>query len=240
MALGLRKLMLGTVAASCLAFPASAANCVAHNEREAFELRVVQTELMVAALSCGESDRYNQFVTAFKNDLAGAYQGVRRAFGRIYRGRAKSELNAFNTQLANASSQRGNKNKARFCQNASYVFDNTLGKSSQDMVEFVRAQPLGDLHGYSSCSAKPLVKMAKLKERDGATTHPLLFGTEHKQQQFGAVEEVAEAPAPAAQASGDGAETEESGMVGRIAGGIFGGGGGDDAPARPVRGGGAP
>ena len=237
MALGLRKLMLGTVAASCLAFPASAANCVAHSEREAFELRVVQTELMVAALSCGESDRYNQFVTAFKGDLAGAYQGVRRAFGRIYRGRAKSELNAFNTQLANASSQRGNKNKARFCQNASYVFDNTLGKSSQDMVAFVRAQPLGDLHGYSSCSAKPLVTMAKLKERDGATTHPLLFGTEHKQRQFVAVEKIAQAPAPEAQQAADNGEgEEESGMVGRL----FGGGGGDDAPARPVRGGGAP
>lgn len=241
MSKGLRNLFLGSVALGCMTLPAAAANCVAHNERENLEMRVIQTELMVAALNCGESDRYNQFVSAFKSDLTGAYQGIRRTFGRIYRGRAKSQLDTFDTQLANASSQRSNKNKTRFCANASYLFENTIGRSSSEMVTFIRAQPLGDLHGYSGCAAKPLVKLAAVQERDGATTHPLLFGTEAKQiQAIPIVDGAPSAEAPVAAAADDGASEEGDGMVGRITG-IFGGGGNDkDAVARPVRGGGAP
>ncbi len=235
MALGLRKLLLSTAACACMTVPALAANCVAHNERQDLEVRVIQTELMVAALTCGESDRYNSFVTSFKGDLTGAYQGIKRTFRRIYRGRAVSQLDSFDTQMANASSQRSNKDKAKFCQNAAYLFDNTLGKSGRDMVSFVRTQPLGDSHGYSACSAKPLVKLAALKERDGATTHPLLFGTESKQTQVLPVVEVA-AAAPVAEDSG---EEDGGGIGGRITG-IFGGGGGSDVALRPVRGGGAP
>ncbi len=236
MSLGLKQILLGSLAIGYMATPAAAANCVAHSEREDLEVRVIQTELMVAALTCGESDRYNTFVNSFKGDLTGAYQGIKRTFRRIYRGRAISQLDSFDTQLANASSQRSNKDKARFCQNAAYVFENTIGKNGNDMVAFVRQQPLGDSHGYSACKSKPLVKLAALKERDGATTHPLLFGTEPQQEQVFPLVEVAAAPAKTdtENASGE----EERGVVGRI-GGIFGGGGGETV-VRPVRGGGAP
>lgn len=239
MKLGLKNIFLGSVALTCMTMPAVAANCVSHAEREDLEVRVVQTELMVAALTCGESDRYNSFVNTFRSDLTGAYQGVKRTFRRIYRGRAVSQLDSFDTQMANASSQRSNKNKARFCQNASYLFDNTLDKSAGAMVEFIRTQPLGDTHGYSACTSKPLVKLAAYKERGGAKTHPLLFGTEASQiQVLPVVAEVEQAP-QAQPEDGTAPESEDKNVVGRITG-IFGGGGGGDDVVRPVRGGGAP
>lgn len=67
-----RRAPAGAVLALALAIvsmaPAEAARtaCVSARDEVALNARVLQTELMVAALACGEQRRYNAFVTAFR------------------------------------------------------------------------------------------------------------------------------------------------------------------------------
>lgn len=157
----LRRLATGAFAAAILlgalapsgAGPAAAAGaaCVTAPEETALNTRVLQTELMVAALSCGEKDRYNAFVNTFKSQLAASGQALRTMFKRVYGSRGDYEMNAFVTRLANDASQRNSIGKAGYCASASRLFGETLATSPRDFDRLTAKPELSGLHGFSRC-----------------------------------------------------------------------------------------
>ncbi|MCZ8149565.1 MAG: hypothetical protein O9325_17160, partial [Roseomonas sp.] len=61
------RLLIGGLAA-LVAGPAIAQTCLQPAERTAFDVRALQSKLMVAALSCSQDAAYNAFVRKFQGE----------------------------------------------------------------------------------------------------------------------------------------------------------------------------
>lgn len=75
--------------------------CVTPQEAVAFNLRHLQSRLMVAGLACNQRDAYNNFVEAFRLPLAGAGADLIGYFRRS--GGGQTALNRHVTELANVA-----------------------------------------------------------------------------------------------------------------------------------------
>lgn len=102
---------------TAVAEPASALTA---KEQEAVAFRRLQSELMVAALSCHDSrftDQYNIFITRFRPALSDNARVLKTYFKRQQGPMATRRLDAFITGLANDASL-ASMGDANFCTNA--------------------------------------------------------------------------------------------------------------------------
>lgn len=141
-------------AASISVAPAMAAEeaCVKGPDEVALQVRVIQTDLMVAALSCGASARYNEFVKANQPVLMAAHTQLTKFFTKKRGG--QRALNAFITKLANDSSRRSIANIAAFCQETGWLYDAVLSPTRGDFVTFIGPLQVSQRHGYQPCEPK--------------------------------------------------------------------------------------
>jgi hypothetical protein len=120
---------LAALGAVLFAGPALAQACVQPAERAAFDLRALQSQLMVAALSCNRDSDYNSFVRKFQADLAGSYRTIQTHYRRASRN-SQREMDGFITGLANAHSQDGIRQGSQFCPNVTPLFGMALSQSN--------------------------------------------------------------------------------------------------------------
>jgi hypothetical protein len=90
----------------------SAPACATSEEADAIYVRHLQSRLMVAALSCGQQEAYNAFVTRHKADLG---EHAPRLIGYYKRAGGTTALNRFVTALANAAAGLRAANPEAFC-----------------------------------------------------------------------------------------------------------------------------
>lgn len=126
--ISVRLLLAGFAAA--IAGPAIAQSCVQGADRTAFEVRALQSQLMVAALTCARDEDYNAFVRKFQGELGGAYRSIQGHFRRTAGGGHQRALDGYITTLANEQSQDGIRQGSRFCQNVGPLFQAALAQSS--------------------------------------------------------------------------------------------------------------
>lgn len=117
-----------------------AAACSLDTGETAVLVRALQSHLMVAGLSCGQSAQYNQFVTTFQSDLVRHGQSLTRHYGQQYGGAGKRELNAAVTRMANEASQRSMTDRRGFCAESAAIFATLMATPGQDLVGFITAQ----------------------------------------------------------------------------------------------------
>jgi hypothetical protein len=115
--------------ATVMAGPALAQSCVRSDERTSFDLRALQSQLMVAALACGRDNDYNAFVRKFQRDLSGAYATMQGHYRRTAGGNAQRELDNFITVVANAHSQDGIRAGSHFCPLVAPLFQQAMSRS---------------------------------------------------------------------------------------------------------------
>lgn len=148
-----RLATLGVIAAAALGSisigsTAHAQECASRQERVALDVRAMQSELMVAALSCNKNAEYNRIVSMHRDRLAGAGKDMQRYFGRVYAERANANMNAFVTDLANKTSNISlNIELHQYCQKANYVFNMLL--NGQDPFQLARY--FSHLHNVKTC-----------------------------------------------------------------------------------------
>jgi hypothetical protein len=126
--LSIRLLAAGLAAG--IAAPALAQSCVQSAERAAFEVRALQSQLMVTALTCSRDSDYNAFVRKFQRDLAGSFTTIQAHFRRTAGGSHQRATDGFITQLANDQSQDGLRQGTHFCPNAVALFPVALAQSN--------------------------------------------------------------------------------------------------------------
>ncbi len=131
---------------------AKAAFCAKSQELAALEARVLQTELMVGALTCGQSQRYNAFVNTYKGDLVRYGETICSLFKRAYGGGGKRKLNKFVTKLANDSSQRSNAARQGYCVLAAQLFDEASSTPTKTIIELVDKPWIRSMHGFRPCN----------------------------------------------------------------------------------------
>ena len=100
------------------------------SEVAAVNARLLQTEMMVAALTCDLRPQYNRAVRAFERELVHHGQVLRTMFKRSYGGGAQRQLDKYITRLANDASARSNRNRVAFCRTAASLFENVLASRS--------------------------------------------------------------------------------------------------------------
>jgi hypothetical protein len=147
-----RALAAVVVAGSTVSSAAAAAKeaCVSGAAEQALQLRTVQTELMVGALSCSASARYNEFVKANQPALMAGHTELTRFFTKARGG--QGAMNAFITKLANDASIRSVKNIALFCQETGWLYDAMLSPQRGDLAAFTARLLVAQRHGYAPCS----------------------------------------------------------------------------------------
>lgn len=153
-----RRAILGAVGIATsmgIAGSALASSCATPTEIRAFQTRMLQTELMMAALACGESDRYNQFIRRFTPELTNGGNVMRGYFSRAYGGNAgATKLNAVMTSYANESSRdRTAVGDAVFCSRANETFVAVLQVPGPQMVSHAGLSGNANRHGLAACGA---------------------------------------------------------------------------------------
>jgi len=149
------RLLLGGLAAA-IAGPAIAQSCLQPAERAAFEVRALQSQLMVAALTCSRDGDYNAFVRKFQGDLAASYRGIQGHFRRTAGSGHQRALDSFITTLANEQSQDGIRAGSHFCPLATPLFQVALAQSNvQGLAEVAAERNLINPMAAPTCPATP-------------------------------------------------------------------------------------
>lgn len=144
--------LVATVGTAGLADRAEAAMCAMPSERAGFDTRVLQTELMVAALTCGERSRYNSFAKKFRAELVANGKALRQYFRRVHGKRGDTETSRFVTRLANEASAQSLVNGTEaYCASASSLFSQVLGLESADLQAYVARRTFAVDHGMETC-----------------------------------------------------------------------------------------
>ncbi|WP_237217372.1 hypothetical protein [Falsiroseomonas oryziterrae] len=147
------RLVLGGLAA-LIAGPAIAQSCIPAAERTAFDVRAVQSQLMVAALACGRDNDYNAFVRKFQRDLQASYNGLQSHFRRTAGAAGQRELDNFITILANAHSQDSIRAGSFFCPLTTPLFQQALAKNdAASLAEFAMERNIVNPMAAPACAA---------------------------------------------------------------------------------------
>ena len=125
----IRTFIAGLVTAS-IAGPAFA-QCMQPAERPSFDVRALQSQLMVLALTCNREDEYNRFVTEHRGVLGSVYTDVQRHFRRAGGQRA---LDNYITNTANIHSQAGISQGSLFCSNQQTLFPAAILARTRDQL----------------------------------------------------------------------------------------------------------
>lgn len=149
------RLLVASLSAVAIAGPAIAQSCIQPAEQAAFEVRALQSQLMVAALSCNQDNAYNAFVRKFQPALAGSYNTIQSHYRR---GGANGQrnLDQYITGLANAHSQDGIRQGSHFCTNIAPLFQVAMAKSTvADLADLVKERNVLNPVESPTCPDRP-------------------------------------------------------------------------------------
>ncbi|MFO1113449.1 MAG: hypothetical protein U1E33_03075 [Rhodospirillales bacterium] len=165
-----RRLVGGTAAvlvcavATAPAFAAGKAKtsqfCASDTDIAALNARVLQTELMVAALSCDERLRYNNFITSYQSVLTSRSQALQGMFKRAHGAQGTNRMNAFITKMANDSSQGVREKGGDYCAFAGELFDEVLTSNPTELNRVTNKPWIEGRHGYRPCVLEASRKQA--------------------------------------------------------------------------------
>lgn len=145
-------LTVGLVAMALPSVGLAATACATPKDLAALNARVLQTELMVAALTCGEKARYNAFVMSFKSVLGDHGHSLRALFTRVHGSGGKRKLNGFVTKLANDASQGSLSVPGGYCTMASDLFEEVLNTPPDDFDSMAEKPWIMGRHGFPPCT----------------------------------------------------------------------------------------
>jgi len=135
----------GLMAAVVATGAVAAQSCIRSEEKLSIEVRALQTELMVAALSCNASHEYNNFVLRFRPVLTRHGKTLTQYFDRLYGSAAEREVTRYVTGLANRSSLQSVADLNKFCDTTLDTLRtvNGVAPADFDAFAFTRQSSLG-------------------------------------------------------------------------------------------------
>lgn len=123
----MRILLSATVAAGLLtSHIASAQSCARPADMSAFDVAGLKSQLMVTAITCEATERYNAFIVQHRRDLVAQEKVLTAYFSRNFGRRAQAQHDDYTTSLANSQSQNGLKSGTSFCNQNIAMFDEVM------------------------------------------------------------------------------------------------------------------
>ena len=160
--LGGLALCLSLIAAN----PSIAAPCAIAADQASLNVRMLQTELMVAALTCNQRTDYNVFVTRFKPELSKQGQHLQSFFRQRHGSGSAKALNGFVTRIANESSRRGMQKRGEFCRNAASIHQASKAMDPVALPQYAATLKFAGLHGIPACPTKVAASDGTAKVRE--------------------------------------------------------------------------
>jgi hypothetical protein len=145
----IRLAYVTVIVTSILAGNASAV-CISERHWSALSIRVMQTELMVAALTCDRRESYNAFLRKYKAELISHGYQLRQFFDATYGAQGQRRLDEFVTRLANEASQRSLVDRTSYCPAGDLLFSDVM-QARQNLSLLAYKQPFSRTHGISAC-----------------------------------------------------------------------------------------
>lgn len=146
----LASLLAASISASAVAETV----CWTGDSQSALRTRVLQTDLMVAALNCGMQSDYNLFIKRFSAPLVVKGRALKALFRDSFGPGYKRSLDRFVTRLANEASMRSLRNPDSFCSDATVIMGTAKSLHPNDFPTLVKGYGFGHLHGVPACSVK--------------------------------------------------------------------------------------
>lgn len=130
---------------------ASAAPCLDWQQSRALATKVIQTRLMVAALSCDQRPSYNSFVTKFDGELV-RHNGTLMAWYRQnYGAGGERAYHSLMTRIANESSADHLRGAGYFCRQSAETLQFYLADSSISVASMLSASVTAERFGTQTC-----------------------------------------------------------------------------------------
>lgn len=131
--------------------------CARPPEKTAIEVAGLKSRLMVAALSCGGTDKYNEFITKNRPALVAQEKALSSYFSHNYGRRGQAEQDDYITALANMQSQRRTRDAATFCEQATVLFSDVGAiKDATELPPLASAKKISQPMTVSDCPAEPV------------------------------------------------------------------------------------
>ncbi len=120
---------------------AAAPLCTTQDELGALRTAALQQQLMVAGLTCSDSEDYNHFVLAYRPELQKSDAELKDYFMRRGGERGEADYDTFKTKLANLASLSDSANGRAYCANARVAFEMAM-HDGQSLAHYVASQQL--------------------------------------------------------------------------------------------------
>ena len=136
-----KKYIALALAGSLIAGNAWAASpCVRADDELAMRTAALQQQLMVAAFSCSDVSRYNQFVLSHQAELQRSDAALLAFFIRENGESGTADYHTFKTKAANVSALQSARQPDNFCANADRVFEAALAPYQPTLASFVYSE----------------------------------------------------------------------------------------------------
>lgn len=151
-----KTVWMAGVAAALVGPGAAIAACLQPAEKTAFDVRALQSQLMVVALTCQQQDDYNNFVRRHMNELNGAQRGVTSYHRRVHGAQHQRQLDLYITNLANSQMQAGITRGSFFCREQAPLFQMAMQASTTaELANLTTSRQIPQPLGAEACPASP-------------------------------------------------------------------------------------
>jgi len=130
--------------------------CARPAEKAAFQVAGLKSRLMVTALACDATDKYNSFIATHRAALLPQEKELSAWFARHYGRRGQTEHDQYITNLANAQSRRRIIDNARFCTDGQKLYADVAAlKSSSEVPALAASRTISQPFNVQECPAAP-------------------------------------------------------------------------------------
>jgi hypothetical protein len=143
--------------------PAVAQTCAQPSERLGFDVRLVQSQLQVAALQCRDvpgfanlEDQYRSFVQRFQNEFRTSATGLQAYFRRTAGNNHTRALDSYITNLAQAQAAEGSSQGTHYCPLVAPLFRAALSANGLNgLAQLSHERNLLNTVAVTPCPASP-------------------------------------------------------------------------------------
>jgi len=152
----MRLTLSAFAAVMMIAQPVLASTCTYPQDVAALKVASLKSELMVTAITCQDSTRYNAFMARYQQDLVVHEHNLMAYFVRAYGNGGQKAHDDYITSLANAESTAGLSQGTNMCLLNEPMFDEVMSlPSANDLPDYAAGKNLSQPLVAVSCADVP-------------------------------------------------------------------------------------
>ena len=150
---------------------ASAQNCARPADKTAFDVAGLKSQLMVTAITCEATEKYNAFIMRYRPGLVAQEKVLNAYFSRNFGRRAQAQHGDYISSLANSQSQNGLKAGTSFCnQNISMFEDVMKLRTPAELSDYATGKSPVQPIVLVACAAPERSTRATVRQASATTT----------------------------------------------------------------------